>query len=352
MGTVYLAHQKTEIFDRTVAVKVLSWRPLGDDARRRFRVEQQAMGRVDHPAVARIYDSGITADGGPYLVLEHVPGEPIDRWCDRRGLGLPERIALLRRVCEGVSASHQRLIVHADLKPGNVLVREDGQPKLLDFGISRLLDSAAESAEGSRPPRMRALTPQYASPEQVSGEPVTTASDVFSLGVVLYKVLTGTLPWSVAEAASGRRTSPIAPSDRESRGRRWARRLRGDLDSIVLKALEADPARRYLSVESLRQDLGRFLQDQPVEARPAGRVSRIGKYLRRNRWAGYGGGRRRSGDLGPGGQPLDRSPACRSHAQAGTRDLGVSQRSLRASRSPGRRKARDHSERGLRNHGE
>lgn len=276
MGTVYLAHQIDEIFDRQVAVKVLSWGPFGDEARRRFQTEQQAMGRVDHLAVARIFANGTTEEGFPYLVLEYVPGEPLDRYCTRSDLSLRAKITLLRRVCQGVSASHQQLIVHSDLKPSNILVRDDGQPKLLDFGIASLIDPRLGQARGVDGPMLRPMTPLYASPEQLRGEAISTASDVYSLGVILHQVLTGKPP--------SRDEHALLPSAQVSNRPALARRLRGDLDRIVLEALSEDPAQRYPSVESLNQDLGRYLDGRPVEARRGGRGYRVLKLIRRNKW--------------------------------------------------------------------
>ncbi len=277
MGTVYLAHQADQIFDRKVAVKVLSWRPFGESARRRFQIEQQALGRVDHPAVARIFAGGTTEEGFPYLILEYVPGQPLDQYCEQRSLSVTERVALLRRICQGVSACHQRLIVHSDLKPSNILVRDDGQPKLLDFGIASLLDPSVQLDDDCKASRARPLTPHYASPEQLRGEPVSTASDVFSLGVILHQLLCGTLPSSGAEQQQ-------LLSERAADRPAWARALRGDLDSIVRKALQLEPARRYPSVESLSQDLGHYLDGLAVDARSGGPAYRALKLLRRNRW--------------------------------------------------------------------
>ncbi len=278
MGSVYLAHQVDEIFDRQVAVKVLSWRPFGQEAQQRFQTEQQALGRVDHPAVARIFANGTTTEGFPYLVLEYVPGQPLDLYCDHQGLPLTDRVTLMRRVCQGVSASHQRLIVHSDLKPSNILVRDDGQPKLLDFGIASLLEPGADRTEDSSTSISRPLTPHFASPEQLGGEPLSTASDVFSLGVVLHKVLCGTLP-------ATEDVEPFLPSATVSDQQPGlAKALQGDLDSILLKALSRDPANRYPSVESLDEDLGRYLEGLPVQARQGGRGYRAIRFVRRNRW--------------------------------------------------------------------
>lgn len=277
MGTVYLAHQADDIFDRDVAVKVLSWRPFGEEARARFQVEQQALGRLDHPAVARIHTGGVTDEGFPYLVMEHVPGVPLDRYCAEHDLSVAQRVALLRRVCAGVSASHQRLIVHSDLKPSNILVRHDGQPKLLDFGIARLLDADGSPVDDASDALFRPLTPRYAAPEQLRGEPASTASDVYALGVLLHQLLCDALPPKGGEGI-------VPPSVIVAAQPSRARAVRGDLDAIVMRALEVEPAARYPSVESLDRDLGRYLARQPVEARAGGRAYRVGKLVRRNPW--------------------------------------------------------------------
>ncbi|MEM7587139.1 MAG: serine/threonine-protein kinase [Acidobacteriota bacterium] len=279
MGTVYLAHQQDAIFDREVAIKVLSWLPFGDEARRRFQTEAQALGRLDHPSVARIFAGGTTDEGFPYLVLEYVPGQPLDAYCRHHGLSLKERVVLMRRVCQGVSAAHQRLIVHSDLKPSNILVRDEGQPKLLDFGIATLLEPG--SADDAGAALMRPLTPHYASPEQLRGEPLSTASDVYSLGVILHQVLCDVLPTSDVLPVSV--DGPEKPSAYAT-DRKLARALSGDLDAIVLAAMSPEPEARTPSVQSLDEDLGRYLEGLPVRARRGGRGYRMLRFLSRHRW--------------------------------------------------------------------
>jgi serine/threonine-protein kinase len=310
-GTVYLAERADGEFRQRVAIKRLGSTLLASsEAVARFRQEREILARLEHPGIARLLDGGQLPDGAPFLVMEYVEGERIDRWSDARGLGVAARVELLLEVCAAVEAAHQRLIVHRDLKPGNILVGADGAPKLLDFGIAKLLDPAAadwtvaETRLGATP-----LTLRYASPEQLRGEPIGTTSDVYSLGVVLYELLAGRSPYagrdesypalsraicdleplppSAASALAARDlTAPgwVAPAparDRPTSGRRAE--LAGDLDAIVLKALRKSVAERYPSVAALAGDLRRYLEGLPVEARRGSRLYRWGKFARRNR---------------------------------------------------------------------
>ncbi|HKV09244.1 MAG TPA: serine/threonine-protein kinase [Thermoanaerobaculia bacterium] len=275
MGTVYEAVRDGD-FDRRVAVKVLRRGMDSEDVLRRFATERQILASLDHPNIARLYDGGTTPDGRPYFVMEAIEGSPIDRFCAQKGLPVPERLRLFLTVCSAVAAAHQSLVVHRDLKPSNILVTADGAPKLLDFGIAKLLgpdESAETTVEASR-----RLTPGYASPEQVSGGPVTTASDVYSLGVLLHELLTGTRL---------RRTGPGDPERPSAAAKtpELARRLRGDLDAIVAMALREEPSRRYGSVEQLAEDVRRHLGSEPVLARRGTLSYRAGKFVRRNRVA-------------------------------------------------------------------
>ncbi len=297
MGTVYLAQRRDRQFEQQVAVKVVRRGMDSEEIVARFRQERQILARLEHPNVARLYDGGTTEEGLPYFVMEHVEGEPIDRYCEGRGLAVEERLALVRVVCSAVQYAHRNLVVHRDLKPNNVLVTPDGVPKLLDFGIAKLLDPASRELATTRLGE-RPLTPEYASPEQVRGEAITTASDVYSLGVLLFRLLTGRPPYRL-EGAGWREVErivceqrPERPSTAAVRGaehpeatRKLRRRLRGDLDNIVLRALEKDPARRYASVEQLEEDLRRYAEGLPVMARPAGLGYRLGKFVRRHRAA-------------------------------------------------------------------
>ena len=291
MGRVYLAVRDDE-YEQEVALKVLKRGLDTDEIVRRFRNERQILARLDHPSIARILDGGTTDDGLPYFVMDRVRGEPIDRYCDRRGLSVRARLELFRKVCAAVHFAHQNLIVHRDLKPGNILVTGDGEPRLLDFGIAKLLasDETPMTIPGFQP-----MTPHYASPEQMLGEPITTASDVYLLGSLLYELLCGRRP-----ARSGHRDDVEAPSravespggepsaEEVSRSRgvdpgTLRRRLAGDLDSIVLKALEVEPERRYSSAEQLSEDLRRHLEGLPVLARQATLAYRTAKFVRRHR---------------------------------------------------------------------
>lgn len=311
MGTVYLARRDDEHFERLVAVKVLRSDLESPEARQRFMVERQILARLEHPNIARLYDGGCTEDGRPYLVMELVEGLPVDRYCDRHRLTVDQRLDLFRRICAAVQYAHQHLLVHRDLKPGNILVTPEGEPKLLDFGIAKQLGPEEEEDAGDGAfPDLRAMTPVYASPEQVQGKAITTASDVYSLGVLLYELLAGRSPYRVvhrrgqeleaailgAELEPPSRTlfrpeEPAPESIAEARGTLPAalgRRLRGDLDHIVLCALRKDPQRRYTSVALLSQDLENHLALLPVTARPGTVSYRAGKFVRRHRTAMVG----------------------------------------------------------------
>jgi tetratricopeptide (TPR) repeat protein/tRNA A-37 threonylcarbamoyl transferase component Bud32 len=306
MGTVYCAERADGAFRQRVAIKLLGANRAIGEARRRFRAEQQILANLHHEGIGRLYDGGTTADDVPYLVMEYIDGEPIDAWCDRRALGIDERIRLFLSVCAPASYAHQNLVVHRDLKPSNILVTPEGAVKLLDFGIAKLLETPLDgSTIAVTRADMRLLTPAYASPEQARGEPVTTASDVYALGVLLCQILSGALPYAI----TGIRPSEIeraiceeearAPSvlcaggDREVARRRvrargttparLARRLAGDLDNIVLTALRKDPRERYGSVQELADDLERHLRGMPVRARADTWRYRSAKFVRRHR---------------------------------------------------------------------
>jgi eukaryotic-like serine/threonine-protein kinase len=300
MGTVYLAERADESYQAQVALKVLTG-VTSPDASRRMRTERRILASLNHPGIARLIDGGETAQGRPYLVMEHVQGDPLDAYCRDRGLGLEERIGLLIGICEAVEYAHSRLVVHRDLKPANVLVDAAGRPKLLDFGIAKLLEEDARFGGRTRT-GVRPMTRRYASPEQVRGDPITTATDVYSLGVILHELLTGALPHP-PEAKSARGIEdailthePEAPSVVARRLRTASRgatggpadRIDADLDTIILKALSKEPSRRYASVERLADDLRRFLSGQPVLARRTTWRYRAGKFVRRNRGAAVG----------------------------------------------------------------
>lgn len=296
MATVYLARDTSGEDTRPVAIKVLHRGFERLDIERRFRLEAQILDRFRHPHIAALFAAGSTDDGRPYLVMERVQGEPIDHFCTRRQLDLRSTIRLFQSVCRAVSHAHRNLVVHRDLKPSNILVTEAGEPKLLDFGIAELLDPEIDRSSRPSDRDAAAMTPQYASPEQLEGAPATTSCDVYSLGVVLYELLAGARPFDAPDdpsTPSSRSHAVTLPSralasrgathDRDTRRGGW--RLRGDLDAIMLKALATSSGDRYPSVEQLDADLDRFLADQPVQARPAGGLYRFGKLLRRQRRA-------------------------------------------------------------------
>ena len=293
MGVVYRGLRDDEAFRREVAIKVLSHGGMSPDARRRLDIERRILASLDHPGIARIYDGGTAPSGLPFLVMEYVEGEPIDAYCERLGLSIRQRILLFRQVCEAVRASHQSLIVHCDLKPSNILVTEEGRPKLLDFGIAKLLSEeglGAASDPITRSPRP--LTPQYASPEQLRGEAISTVSDVYSLGVLLFKLLTGQRPYHLEDLSSTEMERRLeAVQERPSRVAAAtgalgdSRQIRGDLDAIVRKAMRSEAAQRYSSVEQLSADLGRYLEGFSVDARQGNMRYRLGKFIRRNRAA-------------------------------------------------------------------
>ncbi len=274
-------------FRRRVAIKVAPWAGTRLDAR--FRLERQILAALDHPNIARFLDGG-AEDGQPYFVMEFVDGVPLTTYCRQHDLGVRERLALVRRVCAALDYAHQHLVVHRDLKPSNILVTADGIPKVLDFGIAKLLDPAAEAGATLG---ATAWTPDFASPEQVQGRPVSTRSDVYSLGLVLYEVLTGT-PGQRADLTSPAALTrtvceeePAAPSvQAASAGHAsLARQLRGDLDTIVATAIHKEPERRYASMAALADDLGRYLDGLPVAARPSTWTYRARKLVTRHRVA-------------------------------------------------------------------
>jgi eukaryotic-like serine/threonine-protein kinase len=298
MGTVYLAERADQQYEKQVAIKLIKRGMDTDSVLRHFRKERQILAGFDHPNIARLFDGGTTEDGLPYFVMEYVEGLPIDEYCDAHRLGVAERLKLFREVCAAVSYAHRRLVIHRDIKRSNILVTSEGVPKLLDFGIAKILqtDNAAESMltlTGMRP-----MTPEYASPEQVRGDPVTAASDVYSLGVVLYELLTGSSPYrltshsprEVERAITEQEPTPPSTATPENNrksvraGLAFANRksLRGDIDNIVLMALRKEPGRRYQSVDQFADDIRRYLEARPVLARKDTLVYRAGKFIRRN----------------------------------------------------------------------
>jgi serine/threonine-protein kinase len=301
MGSVWLARRSDGRFEGRVAVKLLNASLVGRAGEARFRREGSILARLTHPHVARLLDAGVSASGQPYIVLEHVDGESIDRYADARKLSVDARLGLFRDVCAAVAQAHANLIVHRDIKPSNVLVANDGQVKLLDFGIAKLLEEGSAEAGGATALTResgRALTPDYAAPEQLTGGAVTTATDVHALGTLLYLLLCGQHPVgaerrnpallleAIIETVPRRPSEVATATDAENRSTTpdgLRRQLRGDLDTIVMKALKKSPGERYLSVEALSADIRRYLAHEPIGARPDTFPYRAAKFVRRHR---------------------------------------------------------------------
>ena len=315
MGSVYRAVRADEQYEKLVAIKLIKQGAGTAEMRLRFMRERQMLASLEHPYITRLLDGGTTDDDLPYLVMEYVEGRPIIADCDQRGLSINQRLKLFRKVCSAVQYAHQNLIVHRDLKPGNILVTPGGEPRLLDFGISKLIDENEEAiAVDVTMPGVRAMTPQYASPEQIRGEPITTATDIYSLGVILYELLSGHKPYrldseiryeaerivcevepptpssAVTRSAESRNpdgSSVTITPDAVSRTRgetpaKLRRCLKHDLDAIVLKAMYKRPERRYASAEQLSEDIANYLAGRPLTARKQTAGYRIAKFARRN----------------------------------------------------------------------
>jgi serine/threonine protein kinase len=312
MGSVWLASRIDREFKKQVAVKMVRRGTDSQEILRRFRMERQLLAGLDHPHIARLIDGGSTPDGLPFLVMEYVPGTRIDQYCESRKLPISDRLHLFRAVCSAVQYAHQNLVVHRDIKSGNILVTAEGVPKLLDFGIAKLLpgDSSTRDLSQTRP-GLRPMTLDYASPEQVRGQPITTATDVYSLGVLLYKLLTGKMPYGGdvrSQAALFHaiiEKEPLKPSTvvlldektaapeatqkfeavsetRESARKRLRKKLAGDLDAIILKALRKQPQHRYVSAEQFSADIQRYLDRRPVIARIDTPGYQLAKFVGRN----------------------------------------------------------------------
>lgn len=291
MGSVWLAERADGAYHRQVALKLprLAW---GGGLVDRMARERDIGARLEHPHIARLYDAGVDERGRPYLALEFVDGQPIDAWCEAQGLSVRDRLRLFVQVIRAVAYAHGHLIVHRDLKPSNVLVTADGQAHLLDFGIAKLLQEAGADEKGLTQQQGRVMTPHYASPEQVAGEPITVQSDVYSLGVLLYELLTGTLPTQAKRSTLGAVEDAILEGDAPPASSRvtdksLARALRGEVDAILGKALQREPARRYATADALAQDIDRHLRGETVGARPDSLAYRARKTLRRH-WVGFG----------------------------------------------------------------
>jgi eukaryotic-like serine/threonine-protein kinase len=299
MGTVYRAVRDDDAFRKTVALKLVRGGRHSEYFERRFLLERKILAGLQHPNIATVLDGGTTDGGQPYLVMEYVQGQPITEYFAARAVpglrGLAyvsansERVALFRIVCAAVQYAHQNLVIHRDIKPANVLVDRHGVPKLVDFGIAKLLTPGSEADAAPVATIVPAMTPEYASPEQVKGQTVTTASDVYSLGVLLYELLAGKRPYEVpagsltAIVKAVCETDAVAPSE-AALGRNRAA-LRGDLDTIILKALRKEPERRYQTARELSEDLERYLEGRPVSARADTVGYRTGKFVRRHRTA-------------------------------------------------------------------
>jgi len=294
MGVVYLARRADGEFDQTVALKLISAAFTGPDFVSRFKTERQLLAGLTHPNITRLLDGGVTPQGDPYLVMEYIDGSPLDRYCDAACLRIPARLGLFLQLCKAVDFAHRNLILHRDLKPSNVLVTGDGAVKLLDFGTAALIPEI----EAQQVTRARLLTPRYASPARLRGERSSVCDDVFSLGVILYELLTGAWPFGDPDSLLGefkRATAdaPAAPPAARATSQAascrgvplstLSRELAGDLSAIVLKALENDPALRYATPAALAADIDRYLHGHPVEARPQTPLYRAAKFLRR-RW--------------------------------------------------------------------
>ena len=306
MGVVYLAEREGAEFEQHVALKLIRHAGRSDALTRRFIEERRILAKLEHPGIARFIDGGLTERGMPYLAMELAEGEPIDVYCDARQLTIDQRIVVFVAVCDAVQYAHEHLIIHRDLKPSNIVVTAAGQLKLLDFGIAKLLDPMREDGDGATQTGLVALTPDYAAPEQLRGQPVSTATDTYALCVLLYTLLAGRRPYEVCGRTPAEverivcEVEPVRPSatldgrtaDDAERARargttadRLRRQLRGDLDLIVTKALHKEPARRYSSAAALRDDLQRFRSGLPIRARPDSAGYRLRKFAHRHRAA-------------------------------------------------------------------
>src|SRR5271155_2099900 len=299
MAEVWLARRADGAFKREVALKLpmLAHAQAGLEAR--FARERDILASLEHPHIARLYDAGVGPEGLPYLSMEYVQGQPLTGWCDAHRLGIRERLELILQVLEAVQYAHEKKVIHRDLKPSNILVTESGQVRLLDFGVARLLEGEETDQPALTSVYGRALTPDYASPELLRGAAIDARSDLYSLGVLLYELLTGTRPYRLRSAASigaldqaiatievkkpSMQLEQSAAATRASTAERLARQLRGDLDAVVLKALAKEPVQRYPSAVALAEDLRRYLDGKPIRARPARIVYRLRKFMLRNR---------------------------------------------------------------------
>lgn len=296
MSTVYLAERVDGRFERKVAIKFLHGLFPGKRMVERMKTEQNILAALDHENICGLLDAGVTENGRPYFIMEYVNGTPIDLYCERENLTVDQTLQLFEQVCEAVQHAHQRLIVHRDLKPGNILVNKEGKIKLLDFGISKIVSEEPELDITNTKTALHLMTPEYASPEQVRYKSVTTSADVYALGLVLCKLLTGELPYNVKQKSPLEignvilQAEPEKPSTLGNSGLTLLARkpelkkmLKGDLDNIILMALRKDPERRYSSVDQLLQDIKNYRTDRPVIGRPESFTYMAGKFIKRNR---------------------------------------------------------------------
>lgn len=282
MGIVYFGRREDEQFEKDVAVKLINPALYSPIVMRRFQHERRILATLEHPHIARLLDAGLTSEGIPFIVMEFVRGEPIHEFCRKRNLPVRERLRLFLKICEAVQFAHRNLIVHRDLKPSNFLVTEDGTPKLLDFGIAKILSNSGREASLATASLTYAMTPDYASPEQLRGANITTATDVYSLGVVLFELLAGQRPFVLTGQPLGEIVRIVCDQDPP---RLTLPELRGDLEHIVAKAIRKDAAERYASVEQFAADIERYLAGFPVKARRPSLAYRTGKYIRRHKTA-------------------------------------------------------------------
>ena len=312
MGEVYLAERNDQQFKQQVALKIIKKGMDSQDTIHRFQTERQILAKLEHAHIARLYDGGITDDGLPYFTMEYIEGDPIDKYCDKHKLSIRERINLFLQVVDAVQFAHSNFIVHRDLKPGNIIVTKDGKLKLLDFGIAKLLieNDLGEELIHQTQTGYRIMTPGYASPEQVRGENITTSSDVYSLGVLLYELLSGQSPYNITGKTPGEyeqiicHTDPVKPStaltksktveekqvslklisdQRKTIPEKLRKVLRGDLDNICMKALEKEQSRRYSSAGQFAEDITRYLNGHPILARPATIKYKTFKFITRHK---------------------------------------------------------------------
>ena len=298
MGIVLIGKRDDHKFEQKVAIKILKQGLSTKYLVKRFETERQILANLQHPNIARLFDGGTTNEGLPYLIMEYIDGIPITEYCEKHNLSIKQRLKLFQSVCDAVQYAHQHLIIHRDIKPGNILVNQDGRPKLLDFGVAKLLDEHIDLTRT----RMWIMTPEYASPEQILGENITTSSDIYSLGILLYQLLTGCQPYKITTSSpfaiskiitEGKIVKPseiqrdkISSTDSEKCKEKTEKAfnlLKGDLDNIILKAMRKDPSQRYKSVQELSDDINRYLKGLPIIARKDTIPYRFSKFVKRHK---------------------------------------------------------------------